>query len=234
MTDLEGNLATQAVNLVRPALERELQRRGWKYDVSKVRVLCYLQDDVDGDGRDEGCFVVGIPEFGGPASVILHDPSGVEGDEWATLLPFEAGFRDLFVTDINGDGVLEIVTLWQADFGLYMSVRVLQWENGSVRFLFPPERFHQGLLEMKDLDADGLDEMVIWSGVYETYPRWGPQFFNIHVFRYNGRMYELQRTHRSVRRYFPASLLGQRIAFTGAQEERQEGWLQGSLHSLYG
>jgi hypothetical protein len=126
MTDPEGSLATEVVNLVRPALERELQRRGWGHDVRKVRVLRCLQHDVDGDGREEVCFVVGIPEFGGPATLIVHNPFRVEGDEWVTLLPFEAGFRDLFVSDINGDGVLEIVTLWQADFGLYLSVRILR------------------------------------------------------------------------------------------------------------
>jgi len=173
---------------------------------------------VDGDGKEEVCFVAGIPEFGGPATLVLYDPSEADGEEWSTLLPFEAGFRDLFVSDINGDGIPEIVTLWQEEFGLYLSVRVLQWNGGSVRSLFPSERFHQGFMEMKDLDADGLDEMLIWSGVYETNPRWGPQFFNIYVFRYNGRMYELHRTHRSVRRYLPAPLLGQRIGFTGLPE----------------
>ena len=219
MPDLEGSLTTEAVYVVRPALERELLRRGWGHDVSKVRVLRHLQHDVDRDGREESYFVVGIPEFGGPATLMVHNSFRAEGNEWVTLLPFEAGFRDLFVSDINGDGVLEIVTLWQADLGLYLSVRVLQWKDGSVRFLFPRERFHQGVLEMKDLDADGLDEMVIWSGVYETNPRWGPQFFNIYVFRYNGNTYELQRTYRSARRYLPAPLLGQRISFTGLPEQ---------------
>ncbi len=219
MKEPEGNLTTELVGLVRPALEREVRSRDWKFDVSKVQVLRRLQHDVDGDGREEVCFVAGIPEFGGPATLVLYDPCGADGEEWSTLLPFEAGFRDLFVSDINGDGMPEIVTLWQEDFGMYLSVRVLQWDGSSVRSLFPPERFHQGFMVMKDLDADGLDEMVIWSGVYETNPRWGPQFFNIHVFRYNGRMYELQRTHRSVRRYLPAPLLGQRVSFTGLPEQ---------------
>src|SRR5215218_1539420 len=109
MPDLEGSLTTEAVYVVRPALERELLRRGWGHDVSKVRVLRHLQHDVDRDGREESYFVVGIPEFGGPATLMVHNPFRAEGNEWVTLLPFEAGFRDLFVSDINGDGVLEII-----------------------------------------------------------------------------------------------------------------------------
>lgn len=218
MDDLENRMAIEVADRFRPALEREVRGRGWGHDVSKARTLRRLEHDVDGDGREETCFVVGIPEYGGPAMLALYDPSRAEGDEWRTLLPFEAGFRDLFVADMNDDGIPEIVTLWQEDFGLFLSVRILQWDGSLVHSLFPPERFHQGFVEMKDLDADGSDEVVIWSGVYETNPRWGPQFFNIYVFRYNGRGYELQRTQRSVRRYLPAPLLGQRISVTGLPE----------------
>ena len=53
MPDLEGSLTTEAVYVVRPSLERELRRRGWGHDVSKVRVLRHLQHDVDRDGREE-------------------------------------------------------------------------------------------------------------------------------------------------------------------------------------
>ncbi len=175
-------MAIEVTDLFRPDLEREVRRRGWGHDVSKVEMLRCLEYDVDGDGREEVCFVVGIPEYGGPAMLAIYDPSRANGDEWRTLLPFEAGFRDLFIADINGDGMPEIVTLWQEDFGLYLSLRVLQWDGSSVRSLFPPERFHQGLMEVRDLDADRLNEIVIWSGVYETTPRWGPQFLTFTSF----------------------------------------------------
>lgn len=219
MMEPRDALEKKVVDLARPALEQEIRERGFGFDAAKVRVLRRLSSDVDGDGREETVFVAGIPEFGAPATLLLHDPFRSIGDEWVTLLPFETGFRELFVSDVNGDGTPEVVALWQADFGLYLSVNVLQWDGNVIRDLFPPTRFHQGFMERKDLDADGIDEILIWSGIYETDPRWGPQFFNTHVFRYNGQAYELQRIHRSVRRYLPAPLLGQRISFTGLPEQ---------------
>jgi len=113
-------------------------------------------------------------------------PSETGGYDVRELHEFEAGFRDLFVSDINTNAVPEVVTLWQEDFGLILSLHVEQWDGSMVRSLFPHVRFHQGLMEMKDLDADGVDEIIVWSGRYESNPRWGLQFFDIHVFRYDG------------------------------------------------
>jgi tetratricopeptide (TPR) repeat protein len=217
---VDSRLHEELVELARSAIAQEVEARGWQFDVSQVEMLRQPEPhDLDGDGRDEFCFVAGIPTYGGPAWCGLCVPSKVGDYDVRALHECEAGFRDMFVSDTNKDGVPEVVTLWQEDFGLYLTLHIQQCDGNSVRSLFPRQRFHQGVMEMKDLDADGLDEILIWSGIYETNPRWGPQFFAIHVFQYNGRMYELQRTSRSTRRYLPATLLGQAISFTGLPEQ---------------
>jgi len=167
--------------------------------------------DLDEDGNDEFCFVAGIPTYGGPAVCGLCVPAEDGGFDVRALIEFEEGFRDLFVSDINKDGVLEVVTLWQAELGLILSVHVHQWNGSAVRSLFPEAKFHQGLMYMRDLDADGLDEIIVWGGRYESNPRWGLQYFQIFVFRYDGSAYGLWLSRTTDRRYLPEGILGQRI-----------------------
>jgi tetratricopeptide (TPR) repeat protein len=206
----------ELVEIARSAIAREIQARDWQFDASQVQLLRPPEPhDLDQDGRDEYCFVAGIPTYGGPAMCGLCVPLETGGYNVRALHEFEAGFRDLFVSDVNKDRVPEVVTVWQEEFGLILSVHVQQWGGGGVRSLFPDARFHQGLMELRDLDADGIDEIIVWSGRYESNPRWGLQYFDIYVFRYDGNAYTLWQTRRSDRRYLPEGLLGQRIGIGG-------------------
>src|SRR5829696_5431719 len=214
------SLEAKILEAARLAIAREVRARGWNYDVSEVEMLHPLEPhDLDCDSREEYCFVAGIPVFSGPAFCGLCVSSQTGDYDVLALHCMEVGFRDLFVSDINRDGVPEVVTLWQKEYGLWLTLHVQQWNGNSVRSLFPHLTFHQGLMEMKDLDADGVDEIVMWSGRYEGNRRWDPQFFDIHVFRYDGNVYDLWYTHTSERRYLPEGLLGQRIGIGGVPIE---------------
>lgn len=214
----------ELIRTAREVLAPEVQARGWNYDLSRVRLLARgsAWADLDGDGVPELYFAAGIPEYGGPAmcGIVRRRDDGQVGVR--TLIPCEQGLRELAVWDINGDGVSELVLRWQAEFGLPLTLYIVRFDGTSATSLFPNLMFHQGFMEVKDLDGDGLDEIVVWAGLYETDPRWGPQRFGVNVFRYNGREYELQHQHETDRRYLPAGILQQRIALSGLPERFEE------------
>jgi tetratricopeptide (TPR) repeat protein len=137
---------------------------GDEIDISEVRVFKVVEQDVDGDGQPEICFAAGIPDVWDTAICCLLD---FHNDRYRVveLVPISNGFRDLQIFDINQDGILEIVTWWQAGSGAYLSLYIFQWDGNVLKALFPEtEPFHQGFVEMKDLDADGVNEIVIWKG----------------------------------------------------------------------
>lgn len=224
MTEVGPELDAELIRSAQEILAPEVQARGWSYDLSRVRILTRgsAWADLDSDGIPELYFAAGIPEYGGPAmcGIVRRRDDGQVGVR--PLIPCEQGLRELAVWDINGDGVPELVVRWQADFGLILSLYVLRFDGTTATSIFPNLMFHQGFMETKDLTGDGVDEIVVWAGLYETDPRWGPQRFGVNVFRYNGREYELQHQHETDRRYLPSGILQQRIALTGLPERFEE------------
>lgn len=224
MTEVGSEFDAELIRTAQEVLAPEVQARGWNYDLDRVRLLARGSTwaDLDGDGVPELYFAAGIPEYGGPAmcGIVRRRNDGQVGVR--PLIPCEQGLRELAVWDINGDGVPELVLRWQAEFGLLLTLYIVRFDGTSATSLFPDLRFHQGFMEVKDLDGDGLDEIVVWAGLYETDPRWGPQRFGVNVFRYNGREYELQHQHETDRRYLPAGILQQRIALSGLPERFEE------------
>ena len=224
MTEVGPEFDVELVRTARQVLAPEVRAQGWNYDLSRVRLLARgsAWADLDGDGTPELHFAAGIPEYGGPAmcGIVRRREDGQVGVR--PLINCEQGLRELTVRDINGDGIPELMMRWQADFGLVLTLYVLRFDGTSVTSLFPNLMFHQGFMETKDLDGDGLDEIVVWAGLYETNPRRGPKRFGVNVFKYNGQEYELQHQHETDRRYLPAALLQQRIAVTGLPERFEE------------
>lgn len=224
MTEVGPEFDAELVRTAQEVLAPEVQAKGWNYDPSRVRLLARgsAWADLDGDGQMELCFAAGIPEYGGPAmcGIVRRRDDGQVGVR--PLILCEQGLRELAVWDVNGDGVPEIVMRWQAEFGLLLTLYVVRFDETSATSLFPDLRFHQGYMELKDLDGDGLDEIVVWAGLYETDPRWGPQRFGINVFWYNGYEYELRHQHETDRRYLPAGILQQRINLLGLPERFEE------------
>lgn len=213
---MNERLEAELIEVARSAIAEAIKDRDWHFDADKVQMLHYPElCNLRSDGRKEYLFVAGLPNYGGPAFCGLCVQSEGGDFEVFPVHRVEAGLKEIFISDVNDDGVPEIVTLWQEDFGLYLTLHITRWDGASARSLFPQERFHQGFMELKDLDADGADEVVIWTGRYENNPRWAPQYFDILVFGYDGDTYELRQTKRSDRPYLPSSMLGQKIGFTG-------------------
>lgn len=168
MTEVGPAFDAELIHTAQQLLSQEVQARGRNYDLSRVRLLARGSDwaDLDGDGRMELYFAAGIPEYGGPAMCVVRiRDDGQIGVR--PLISYEEGLRELAIWDINRDGVPEIVMRWQADIGLWLRLYVVQFDGTSVASLFPDRRFHQGFMELKDLDGDGLDEIIVWSSVYE-------------------------------------------------------------------
>jgi len=215
MTD---ELTGYLIKFTQAILKRKFKARQYSFDLSKlseVKLFKLVEADCDQDGQSETCFVAGIPSIWGESVCGLLD---FQASEPIIELTSAEGFRDLQVLDINQDGILEIVALWQVGSGAFLSLSIFQWDGETVKSLFPkhPENgYHQGFMELKDLDADGVDEIIIWQGLWEEGARWQPQHFNIHIFRYNGDMYEVVGVHTSNSYYAPNHIVKQQIGIFG-------------------
>lgn len=144
-------------------LQQDALDNGYEIDVSEVKIFKVVKQDVDGDGQEEICFAAGIADVWDTTTCCLLDFQN-EKEHVIELVPIANGFRDLQILDINSDGIPEIVSLWQAGSGAFLSLYIFQWDGNTLNSLFPEEAFYQGFMEMKDLDADHVDEIVIWKG----------------------------------------------------------------------
>ena len=210
----EAALIDLMVGFARSTLAREAQGRSLTIDPSSLKVFKVVRFDVDGDGEDEICFAAGAAEFFSQGVCGLLDPSP-EGPRFVELVPFQEGFRDLVVADVDNDSHLEIVTWAQVGSGAFLSLAILRYDGSAVTSLFPDGPFHQGLLETKDLDLDGVDELVIWEGRWEKGAHWQPNPFTIHVYHAAPGGYRLAFSHRLTTSYYPSEIVSRTIGLIG-------------------
>ena len=214
------------IKIAQDIFSREAKASGRTFNLSELKVFKFIQQDLDCDGQEEICFAAGISSHTwGEGICCLIDfqndsyqviklvpvPKGFRQE--GTIPPVSAGFRDLQILDLNHDGILEIVTWWQNASGAWSSLYIFQWNGKDLISLFPEMTFHQGFFERKDLDADGVDEIIVWEGLWEEGAQWEPQRFKIYVFRYNDCKYKLQFTKTSEKRYNPASIISRETIF---------------------
>jgi tetratricopeptide (TPR) repeat protein len=196
-------------NLAQSLLQQQAQEKGHELDISDVRVFKVIQHDVDGDGQEEVCFVAGFYHPWALTGIcLLLDPSQ-DGYRVVTLLSFMDGFRELQVSDINNDGIPEIIVLQQSGSGGFLTLHIFQWDGTTLKSLFPERDFYQGFYETKDLDVDSVDEVVIWQGEWKEPNRWEPKRFDVFVFGYNNQLcrYELQFSRGTERLYSPGDIV---------------------------
>ncbi len=204
-------------------MAEQLASEGRHFDASRVKIYKFIRKDLDRDGEEEIVFAAGVDEIWGAGTCIVLDRH--EQHQIAIpLVPLAEGFRDLAVFDINADGEVEIVSLWQSGSGAFLALSIWRWRGDSFERIFPPgnEAFHQGIMELRDLDGDGVDEILIWESLWRNGVHWGPHYFDIHVFGYDGERYRLQSTCRTKRRYLPADILGKTVGLMGISLEDQE------------
>jgi tetratricopeptide (TPR) repeat protein len=180
----------------------------------EVKVYQIIEQDIDGDGQMEICFAAGLPSYFGNGLAGILDPWG-EGYRFIQLVTYEGGYRDLRVLDINQDDVSEIVFLSQVGSGAYLSPYIFQWQSNCLTSLFDQVRFHQGYMDIKDLDADGIDELIFWEGLWEGSAHWAPTRFNIHIYHYDQAGYILSGTQRSNLPIEPAEIVSRDIGIWG-------------------
>jgi len=198
------------IDFTRSVLDREARTMNLPRDTSDVKAFKVIRADVDGGGEDETCFAAGVPWFFSRGVCGLLD-----GSRFVELVPFQEGFRDPLVTDIDGDGHLEIVTRAQVGSGAFLKLGIFRYDGSAAVSLFPDTVFHQGLLETKDLDLDGVDELVIWEARWEGGAQWQPQPFTIHVYHAGPDGYRTAFEERLVTRYRPASIVSRTIGMFG-------------------
>ena len=215
---MAGVLTLAATSL----LVQKVQASGKEIDVSRIKLFQYIQKDVDNDGQDELCFAAGIPDSILPQEVGVWLIDSVKNGETSTSTfielasPYASGFRDLQVIDINNDSIPEILSLWQIGSGQFLSLYIYQWDGKTRSSLFPEEKsFPQGFFELKDVDADGINEIIIWEQIWAEGEKYDPKRFSIHVFRFHEHIYELDETHESERLYDPRSIVNRDIGLMG-------------------
>jgi tetratricopeptide (TPR) repeat protein len=205
------------INIAQSILQKDAEAHGYEIDVSEVKIFKTIEQDIDNDGQAEICFAAGIPNLWDTSICCLID---VHNNKFQVveIVPVSDGFRDLQILDINRDNKLEIVTWFQAGSGAYLYFYIFQWDGSNLLSLFPEtEPFHQGFIETKDLDADGVDEIVIWRGIWGEGAQWSPKYFNMYVFGYNGCNYELKTTQTSERCYYPTDIVSRQTSIAGTQ-----------------
>ena len=210
----EETLTELITGFTRSVLGREAQSRGLSLGLSGVKVFKVVRADVDGDGEEEICFAAGVAEFFSQGVCGVLDPSP-HGPRFAELVSFQEGFRDLLVTDLDSDGHPEIVTWSQIGSGAMLSLAILRYDGSAVTSLFPGGPFHQGLLETKDLDLDGVDELVIWEGRWEKGAHWAPNPFTVHVYHAARDGYAPAFSHQLTTSYYPADIVSRTIGLVG-------------------
>jgi tetratricopeptide (TPR) repeat protein len=192
----------------------QIARSVWPESGDALCVFKVVRADLDSDGQEETCFAAGVPGVWDVGICCLIDPAE-GGNRVVPLVTLGDGFRNLRLMDINRDGVTEIVTWWQAGSGAYLKLYVFQWNGTALRGLFPDEVFYQGFAELKDVDADGVDEIVVWAGLWDDGPQWGPHRFAVRVFRDDGGGYLAGAPRTTVRHYLPADVVRRDVSLMG-------------------
>jgi tetratricopeptide (TPR) repeat protein len=206
-----GELMT---GFARSVLAREAQERDRSVDTAGLKIFKMVRSDVDDDGEDETCFAAGVAQWFSQGMCGLIDPSQ-GGPQLVELVPYQEGFRDVVVADIDNDGRPEIMTWGQVGSGANLNLAILRYDGAAVTSLFPDGPFHQGLLETKDLDLDGVDELVIWEGRWEKGAHWEPNPFTIHVYHASPGGYQLVSSLRMNTAYYPSSIVSRTIGLFG-------------------
>lgn len=119
--------------------------------------------DLDGDGRDD---IVTVPANGGNTLVKIFRMDGVPfAKEWHAYGPSFSGGASVAVGDLDGDGVLEIVT--GAGAGHKPEVRVFRADGTVVHkgWLAYTPTFRGGVhIAVGDLDGDRRAEIITGAG----------------------------------------------------------------------
>ena len=184
------------------------------YDASTVKVFKAVTFDVDGDGEDETCFAAGFAAHFAPGICALLDPSP-DGPRFVELVPRQAGFRELVVADMDKDGHAEILTTWfPSANGDALALAIFRYDGSEVSKVFPDELFYEGYLESKDIDADGVDELVLWRSAMKR-RRWEAAPYQISVYQGTPAGYRLAFTHDTASRYNHWSIASRDVGIMG-------------------
>lgn len=186
-----------------------------------VELYRFIEEDVDGDGIGELLVAGGITDFAeGPGVCLLFDWQ-TGGLRYHVLVPMEWGFQNLEVSDVNQDGRPEVLVQRREGSGAYLSPYIFAYDGQTVQLLFdsssttPPGSYHQGLMDFKDLDADGTDELLIWESAWDGDGQWDACTYGVRVFRWNGQRYVMDRVFESGAKYNPSLVTGRSVTAFG-------------------
>ncbi len=182
---------------------------------SPVQLFKAIKLDSKEDDRETICFAAGVQNVWDIGTLCLLDRKQSK-EQIVQLVSIADGFRELLVFDINQDGRTEIVSWWQAGSGAYLSLYIFQWEGDTARALFPDLVYHQGLVEFKDVDGDGIDEIVIWESDWDVETaQWEPQRYFVRIYKYEQSKYCELSSELTERRYNPSSIVSRQVSIMG-------------------
>jgi len=182
-----------------------------------------LKEDVDDDGNDELLAAAGTSELFGTGVCFLLDWENGEIRK-EILVDIAEGFQDMFVKDVNRDGKKEILSFWRVGSGVFLAFYIHVYDGKKIHLIFRPGKEHafddsynQGLVEFKDLDADGTDEMLIWEACpdFDKECNWEPHIYKVYIYQWNRKKYEYMRMYTTKYKYDPRRITKKSIGIMG-------------------
>lgn len=190
-------------------------------DIAAARIFRVLAADVDGDGEEEIIVAAGtVPRYGwGVGAVVVVDwQAGAM--RYYLLGSVEVGFESMQIKDVNQNGLLEILVTFRDGSDAHMTPFLYQYDGEQAEELLGPKRrgyqgpYIYGLLDFKDIDADGVDEALIWNAILgEGECNSCKHTYEIDIMRWIGRRYLVQERVKTQYKISPAAVIRRRDWF---------------------
>lgn len=153
----------------------ERKRRLSEYTTAQLPAGSVIQfvyyEDFDNDGQKEA--VIGITRFSpfppDSAVILVKEKEGSFDHSWIHFSDHACAACGIIdnaaAADTDGDGVPELVVSRVLSHEQEIDISVLDWpETDSLKIWHSGRTFFHGSMELNDIDADGISEILVESG----------------------------------------------------------------------
>lgn len=187
--------------------------------------------DLDKDGETEYVVAAGTLDLFGEGAMYVFDwhPDKLVS---TTIVDLNFGFNDLYIQDINQNGDLDVVSLWRmSSSGAELEPIVFSYNGSSAQMFDLGGGYHQGGIQIKDMDADGTDEILLWSSLWTDDCHWCAHPYEIQIYEWDGRTYNLARKIAISEKLSPSDVSGSVASLTGLPNDLERNLLVESMRS---